>query len=112
MPELFSLAPAEPVKVQRWLISNLIPRGELVLLDGISGVGKSLMSAMLANYFTHDRDKKDDKPVLVLTSPQQRAVMIEFLAHQNPDYDHLRGLEYHPEASDTVPTPSIALHLL
>ncbi len=97
MPELLSLAPAQPVKHQRWLITNLVPRGELVLLDGNSGVGKSLLGAMLASYFTHDREKMDDKPVLVLTSPQQRDVMIEFLARQKPNYDHLRGLEYHPD---------------
>ncbi len=110
MPELFSLAPTQPVKHQRWLITNLVPRGELVLLDGNSGVGKSLTCAMLASYFTHDREKMDDKPVLVLTSSQQREGLIEFLAHQKPNYDHLRGLEYHPDAVDSA--SSIAPHLL
>ena len=100
MPELVSLAPAEPFKPQRWLIPNLIPRGELVLLDGASGVGKSLMTAMIASCFTQDRVQKDNQLVLVLTSPQQRGVVIEFLAHQKPNYDYLRGLEYQPEAVD------------
>lgn len=108
MPELVSLAPAQPVKVQRWLIPNFIPRGELVLLDGISGVGKSLLSANLAGFFSQGKEKL----VLVLTSPQQRGMMIEFLAHQKPNYDFLRGLEYHPEAANAESTSSIAPHLL
>ena len=110
MPQLVSLAPTEPVQHQTWLIPNFIPRSELVLLDGASGVGKSLVTAMLASYFSHERIKMDDKLVLVLTSPEQRAGMIETLAHQMPNYDHLRGLEYQPEAADAA--TSIAPHLL
>jgi hypothetical protein len=112
MPELLSLAPTEPLQKQRWLFPNLIPRGELVLLDGQSGVGKSLMTATLATCFGVLRNDDDERLVLVLTSPEQRSLVTEFLNNQEPDYDYIRGIEYRPASNEPEPLASFAPHLL
>jgi hypothetical protein len=44
-PRLVPDLPPEPV---RWLIEGLLPHGDLALLDGPSGVGKSLLAAAFA----------------------------------------------------------------
>ncbi|HQR06110.1 MAG TPA: AAA family ATPase [Gemmatales bacterium] len=112
MPEPISLAPTTPIQKQRWLFPNLIPRGELVLLDGNSGVGKSLMTATLATCFGVLRSDDDERLILVLTSPQQRSLVAEFLANQEPDYDYIRGIEYQPASDEPEPLASFAPHLL
>ena len=112
MPELISLALTEPIQKQRWLFPNLIPRGELVLLDGQSGVGKSLMTATLATCFGVLRSDDDERLVLVLTSPEQRGLVTEYLTNQEPDYDYIRGIEYRPASDEPEPIASFAPHLL
>lgn len=112
MPELLSLAPTEPIQKQRWLFPNLIPRGELVLLDGNSGVGKSLITATLATCFGVLQNDNDERLVLVITSPEQRGLVTEFLNNQEPDYDYIRGIEYRPASDEPEPLASFAPHLL
>lgn len=112
MSELLSLAPVEPIQKQRWLFPNLIPQGELVLLDGNSGVGKSLMTATLATCLGVIRTDDNERLVLVLTSPEQRSLVTEFLNNQEPDYDYIRGIEYRPASDEPEPLASFAPHLL
>lgn len=112
MPELFSLAPAAPVPQQEWLLPDLIPRAELVLLDGNSGVGKTLITAVLAACASQLQQAHLDRLVLILSSPEQSSLLTEFLVPQGPDYDHLRGIQFHPVLGDSESMPSLAPQLL
>lgn len=96
MPDLYSLAPAYPIAPQEWLYPDLLPVGELVLLDGAPGVGKSLICSALATCFSIRLN--ETKPVLYISSPQQRELLIEFLALQEPVYNLIKGVHFDPAA--------------
>lgn len=48
MSECLSLVDCQPPPITRWIIPNVVPFRELVLLDGATGVGKSCFLAYLA----------------------------------------------------------------
>lgn len=70
MSTLLSLKPQAPIHSIRWLIPDLLPADELVLLDGPAGVGKSLLAACLATIIGSDPPGESHCAVLYLTSPQ------------------------------------------
>lgn len=99
----------QPPAQQAWLIPNLLPQGELVLLDGPSGVGKSCLAAALAADFSHQPHDGQGVGILFLPSKQQRASIITFLNRQEPCFDHIHEVKYHlgtgadPDQSQLVP---------
>ena len=60
----FVLVKASEVRAQTvdWLWSNRIPRGEITLLEGDPGVGKSMLTAALAAAVTSGRPLPGDEP--------------------------------------------------
>ncbi|MFT3880566.1 MAG: AAA family ATPase [Gemmatales bacterium] len=98
MPELHSLVPTQPLFPRKWLLRDLLPVAELVLLDGASGVGKSILATSLAAIFSHTAELPQPGSILYLSSPQQQALTTEFLKQQLPNYDTMRGLHYQPES--------------
>ncbi len=112
MPELHSLAPTQPILPRKWLLRDLLPVAELVLLDGASGVGKSILATSLTAIFSHTADLPQPGSILYLTSPQQQELTTEFLTQQQPNYDSMRGIRYQPETSTEGEPVSITPHLL
>lgn len=112
MPELHSLAPTEPIFPQHWLLKELLPAAELVLLDGASGVGKSILTTSLTAIFSQSPALSLPVSILYLSSPQQQSLMTEFLSQQQPNYNTMRSLQYQPETSTEGDSVSIAPHLL
>ena len=99
----------QPPAEQAWLIPDLLPQGELVLLDGPSGVGKSCLAAALAAGFSHKPHDGQGVGILYLPSPLQRGSIITFLNRQQPKFDLIHEVKYHngtnadPEQSQLVP---------
>lgn len=112
MPELHSLAPTEPIFPQQWLLKDLIPAAELVLLDGASGVGKSILHSGLTAIFSQSPALSQPGSILYLSSPQQQPLITEFLSQQQPNYNRLRGLHYKPESTTDDAPVAVAPHLL
>ncbi len=66
----------------RWFIEHHLPENELVLLDGQSGVGKSLYLASLTNLLTKGQHQLNEPAkVLYLTTPEQSEL---FQQHHEP----------------------------
>lgn len=91
--ELRPLAPRE-VKEPAWLLPGLLPRGELVLLEGAAGVGKSLLAAALAARVSRDADTAC---TLLTAMPGSADVLAAHLARQQPAYEKLRELVWYAD---------------
>jgi hypothetical protein len=89
--ELRPFAPPQ-TKAQTWLLPGLLPRGELVLLEGAASVGKSLLAAAFAA-----RVSQDDACTLLTASPSSSEVLAVHLAHQEPQFDKLRELVWYAD---------------
>jgi KaiC/GvpD/RAD55 family RecA-like ATPase len=64
MPELLELPPWDVDLPRAWIIKGHLPAAELVLLDGLTGVGKSSTAAHYASYVS--KQYMDDNPAAVL----------------------------------------------
>lgn len=69
-------------KADHWLREGLLPREQIVLLDGSSGVGKSILAARFAadHCAAHSENK-----VLYITSDHQAEDRTEHLYSQQTD---------------------------
>ena len=99
----------QPPPEQAWLIPGLLPQGELVLLDGPPGVGKSCLAAALVAHFSHQPQDGNGVGILYLPSQLQRPLIATFLNRQQPKFDLIHEVKYHngtnadPEQSQLVP---------
>ena len=82
-----------------WLLPNLLPQAELVLLDAPSGTGKTVLLAHIASQLSH----QSTQPILVLSTPNQRDLFIEHLEKHQPDYTHLHGLDLPTDKDENTP---------
>ncbi len=70
----------------RWFIEYHLPENELVLLDGQSGVGKSLYLASLTSLLTRGQHQLNEPvKVLYLTTPNQSDLFKQHHEPQKPD---------------------------
>lgn len=92
MPELLKLSEADPVHETRWLIDPMVPAGELVLLDGTAGVGKTMALCSMAGMLGTLKHQK----VIFVSSPEQKLARSSFLKRQKVDYTRLGAVEYTP----------------
>jgi archaellum biogenesis ATPase FlaH len=92
MPELLALCETDPVHEGAWLIDPILPRQELVLLDGAAGVGKTMALCNLASTMSVQPNQK----VVFVSSPEQKLARSTFLKHQERDYTKLGAVEFNP----------------
>jgi hypothetical protein len=85
--------------------------GELILLDGAPGVGKSRQACLYAAACTHT-PAQNDQPCLSLfiSSPQQVEMRTLHLHFQEPQYQYLREVAY--TAPVESPSPEHLLHFI
>lgn len=88
---------------QYWLYPNLFPKGTVVLLDGASGVGKSMFCAHLASKFSNTFQGPKQPLTLYVSSGDQMIARDRHLSsqHCNPDYI---GQAHYSEAFLNDPT--------
>lgn len=76
-----------------WHLPALLPQGELVLLDGAAGIGKSIFAAQLAALLTRQSDKQK---VIYISSPEQQQTRERFLHMQQARFEQLQAVDYLP----------------
>ncbi len=87
--------PIAKPKARRWYLEHHLPCNELVLLDGIPGVGKSLYLARITKWLTDDiPELKPSVPVLLITSPRQEELLAEQQESQWPSTEHFQHLSF------------------
>ena len=97
---MLQVTPVAPVTVRperHWLIDQLLPQGELVLLDGATGVGKSSVCANLAAYVSRLSSMGPLGPVLYISSSDQTDMREHHLSLNDPDYRHIIQALFDPE---------------
>lgn len=108
MAELLPISPPNPFPAPSKANAEVLPPGELVLVDGAPGVGKSRFACLFAAAYTYSPAKDDNQCIsLFISSPQQRELRAIHLHTQEPIYSHLREVIYTP--STDVQSPE---HLL
>ncbi|MFT3879521.1 MAG: AAA family ATPase [Gemmatales bacterium] len=115
MPVPRSLKLDQPPHERDWLIPGLLPRGEIVFLDGLIGIGKSCLIAACVSTLSHSPILKDNETILYITSPRQRELIKTFLHRQQPNYDKLRNVEFTMDSSvslEQVSRSSLLLEFL
>lgn len=100
MSALLSLRQRQTTSHDRWLIPPLLPQGQLVLLDGPAGVGKSLLASSLIAAVSLGETLRPIGKVLCLLSSQQQSLFVDFLAAQKPDYEHVYSIEFQPTSRE------------
>lgn len=103
MAELLPISLPNPVPAPPKANPDVLPPGELVLVDGAPGVGKSRFACLFAAAYTYTPTKDDNQCIsLFISSPQQRELRAIHLHPQEPIYSHLREVVYsYPEDSQT-----------
>src|SRR5687768_5378368 len=89
--DLRPMAPPTP-KTAAWLLPGLLPKGELVVLEGAASVGKSLLAAAFAAKISHD-----DACTLLTATPSSSETLATHLARQEPHYDRLHELVWYAD---------------
>ncbi len=100
MSQVTPVAPVSPRPQRRWLIDQFLPQGELVLLDGATGVGKSSVCANIAAYASRLCSMNAIGPVLYLSSPDQEDLREHHLSVNDPDYSHIMQAKFDPGEED------------
>lgn len=96
----FSNTPNSP----RWLLKDLLPAQELVVLDGSTGVGKTLTLAVLSEQIS----KMNGQGVVYLSSQDQQKSRNFFLRRQQAHNKNIKAIDFTP----TVPDSDFALREL
>lgn len=106
MAELLAISPPDSVPVSTKKKPEVLPAGELVLVDGAPGVGKSRFACLFAAAYTYSPAKDDNQCIsLFISSPQQRELRAMHLHAQEPVYSHLREVVYTPPEDSPTPEP-------
>lgn len=108
------MMPVIPVAQKRqWLIPGLLPLGEVVLLDGATGVGKSIFSAHLVAAVADRIEEPAGRKILYISSDDQLEVRDHFLLAQEAHTDQVFEAFYDPPAGmqSMEPRPSHVSHL-
>lgn len=94
-----SLKLDQPPRERHWLIPGTLPRGEIVFLDGPTGIGKTCLIAAIASSLSQGPVLNEGESILYMTSPRQRDLVRTFLHRQQPNYDKLRDVEFVVDSS-------------
>lgn len=89
----FSKTPNYP----RWLLKDLLPAHELVVLDGSTGVGKTLALAVLSEQIS----KLPGQNILYLSSHDQEQSRNMFLSRQQAQGKNIRAIDFTPSLPDS-----------
>jgi ABC-type proline/glycine betaine transport system ATPase subunit len=84
----FSNTPHSP----RWLLKDLLPAHELVVLDGSTGVGKTLTLAVLSDQIS----KLNGQGVVYLSSQDQQKSRNVFLSRQQGQSKNIKCHRLYP----------------
>ncbi len=99
MSQVTPVAPITPRLERRWLINQFLPQGELVLLDGATGVGKSSVCANIAAYATRLCSMAPIGPVLYISSEDQVDLREFHISVNDPDVSHIVQAQFEPEST-------------
>lgn len=94
------LIPDAPAPVN-WLIEGLLPQGQLVLLDGAAGVGKSIFAAHLAAALPNPAKRK----ILYISSDDQYDLRGDHLATQQADHEFIHEAEFNSPTFAGIENP-------
>lgn len=89
----FSNTPHSP----RWLLKDLLPAHELVVLDGSTGVGKTLTLAVLSDQIS----KLNGQGVVYLSSQDQQKSRNVFLNRQQGHSKNIKAIDFIPSVPDS-----------
>jgi KaiC/GvpD/RAD55 family RecA-like ATPase len=82
-----------------WLVPNLLPAGEIVLLEGPAGVGKTLLAAAWTSRIS--KEGQGGLAGLVLTASTRAAdLAASHLARHQADFDRLRNIHWSATSRD------------
>jgi archaellum biogenesis ATPase FlaH len=76
----------------QWYYPNLLPIGELVLLDADAGVGKTYITSALASLLSYGPMAQTSGSILCANTEEQDEMLAEQLVWQNPRFDSIRRL--------------------
>jgi archaellum biogenesis ATPase FlaH len=91
------LRPPVENNINPWLLDGLLPRNQVVLLDGYASVGKTALLALLSQKITEQNKKRT---ILYLSSDRQTESRDLFLHRQRANYGQLHAVTF-----DRVPRP-------
>ncbi len=91
------LRPPVDNNINPWLLDGLLPRNQVVLLDGYASVGKTALLALLSQKITEQNRKRS---ILYLSSDRQTESRDLFLHRQRANYGQLHAVTF-----DRVPRP-------
>lgn len=74
-----------------WLLDGLLPRNEVIFLDGSAGVGKTALLALLSQQITEQNKKRT---ILYLSSPKQVKTRDTFLHRQRANFGQLHAVDF------------------
>lgn len=86
--------PIENNNISPWLINGLLPRNQVVLLDGCAAVGKTALLALLSQRIIDDNKKRT---ILYLSSKRQTPGRDLFLHRQRVNFGQLQALHFDHE---------------
>lgn len=87
--------PVENSNGSAWLLEGLLPRNQVVLLDGYAAVGKTALLALLSQRITEQNKKRT---VLYLSSKRQVQSRDLFLQKQRANFGQLHAMTFDYEA--------------
>lgn len=96
MSELLELPPWEVDLPRAWIIKGHLPAGELVLLDGLTGVGKSSTAAHYASYVSKQYLDENPAAVLYVSSGTQVFARNKHLGLNDACRDKIRVVDLEP----------------
>ncbi|MFO0813159.1 MAG: AAA family ATPase [Gemmatales bacterium] len=106
------LTPAVP-PAHPWIVENLLPAAEVVFLDGVSGVGKSIFCAHLASSFSGVEGRDSLHRILYISSKRQAEERDDHLRKQRGNLGIMVEAPFITEKSSFgMPEPMVPLRLL
>lgn len=94
MIDIQNLTQAEAPPKMHWIYPDILPLGELVLLDGATGVGKSAFIAHLASHASRQTYQEGVKHVLYVSSKFQRDIRNFHLKNHDACLDNIHEVKF------------------
>lgn len=110
-----NMRPIEPVEPQthRWIIPNLLPVRELVFVDGVPGVGKSIFCASTAASMSGVPGRDSPMRILYITSNRQAAERDDHLRTQDANLGLMVEAPFVQENADwDTQNPMVVFHFI